>query len=84
MTDDTDNYQDMDSTELTEEEMLARMQLRLNELRDEHRRLDSEIEAARMNGTVDMLKISRMKKIKLAMKDQIVWLENQLTPDIIA
>ena len=73
-----------DETELSEEEMRERMAQRLDELRVEHRRLDAEIDAARETGVVDMLKLGRMKKIKLAMKDQIVWLENQLTPDIIA
>jgi hypothetical protein len=84
MTDETPQDLDTETEELSEEEMIERMQMRLDELRNEHRRLDQEIDAARMNGTVDMLKISRMKKIKLAMKDQIVWLENQVTPDIIA
>ena len=70
--------------DLSEEEMTERMLARLEELRVEHRRIDTEIDALRENGTVDMLKIRRMKKIKLAMRDQIVWLENQLTPDIIA
>ena len=35
-------------------------------------------------GVNDMLKIKRMKKVKLAMKDKIAFLENQITPDIIA
>jgi len=65
-------------------EMERRMACRLKELRAEHRRIDTEIDAARETGMVDMLKIQRMKKIKLAMKDQIIWLENQVTPDIIA
>ena len=72
------------AVELSEEEMRERMAQRLEELRLEHRRLDAEIDAARETGVVDMLKLGRMKKIKLAMRDQIVWLENQLTPDIIA
>lgn len=57
---------------------------RLESLRAAHRQLDAEVDAARENGLVDMLKIARMKKVKLAMKDQIRWIENQLTPDIIA
>jgi len=35
-------------------------------------------------GVMDMLKIKRMKKIKLTMKDKITFIENQITPDIIA
>ena len=56
----------------------------LESLRKEHRSLDAEIIALREMGAVDMLKIGRMKKIKLSIKDQITYLENQLTPDIIA
>ena len=73
-----------DNDDLSEEEMQAKMAERLAELRVEHRRLDQEIDAARETGVVDVLKIQRMKKIKLSMRDQIAWLENQLTPDIIA
>jgi len=56
----------------------------LDDLRIEHRRIDTEITALIDMGAVDMLKIGRMKKIKLSIKDQISYLENQLTPDIIA
>lgn len=57
---------------------------RLSELKAEHRRIDNEITALVDIGAVDMLKLGRMKKIKLSMKDQITYLENQITPDIIA
>ena len=60
------------------------MQERLVWLRREHRRIDHEIEALVETGVTDIVKISRMKKIKLSMKDKIAYLENQLTPDIIA
>ena len=60
------------------------MSERLNWLREEHRRIDSEITALIDTGVTDVTKIRRMKKIKLSMKDQIAYLENQLTPDIIA
>ncbi len=53
-------------------------------LKEEHRRIDVEIKALEEMGVVDVLKIRRMKKIKLSIKDQISYLENQLTPDIIA
>ena len=66
------------------EEVEARMRERLDELRREHRALDREIDAARETGMVDMLAVARMKKVKLRMKDQIAWLEDQLTPDTIA
>ena len=57
---------------------------RLAELRQAHRHLDSEVSALQSNGVTDMLKIARMKKMKLRMKDQIAALEDHLTPDIIA
>lgn len=56
----------------------------LEQLRLEHRRIDQEINALIETGVADMLKVRRMKKIKLSIKDQIAYLENQLTPDIIA
>ena len=57
---------------------------RLVWLRAEQRRIDQEIEALIETGVTDILKLGRMKKIKLSMKDQIAYLENKLTPDIIA
>ena len=65
---------------LSEEEMsnlLAR-------LKNEHRAIDREIKAMFETGVTDMLKIRRMKKVKLTMKDKISFIENQITPDIIA
>jgi len=62
----------------------AEMQELLASLKEEHRRIDKEIKALQEMGVNDVLKIGRMKKIKLSMKDQITFIENQLTPDIIA
>jgi hypothetical protein len=56
----------------------------LARLRAEHRDLDSEIVAQEELGRVDQLHIKRLKKRKLALKDQITALEDQLLPDIIA
>lgn len=56
----------------------------LKTLKLEHRRIDQEINALAETGVADMLKVKRMKKIKLSIKDQIAYLENQITPDIIA
>jgi hypothetical protein len=56
----------------------------LVKLRSEHRVLDDEILALETNGTADQLTIRRLKKKKLALKDQISKLEDQLLPDIIA
>jgi hypothetical protein len=56
----------------------------LARLRAEHRDLDSEIVGQEELGRVDQLHIKRLKKRKLALKDQITALEDQLLPDIIA
>lgn len=79
----SDNHPDPEikNDNLTLEEQ---MQNQLIWLRQEHRRLDSEIKAFIETNATDMIKIQRMKKVKLSMKDQIICLENQLTPDIIA
>ena len=65
---------------LSEEEMMKL----LTRLKKEHRAIDREIKAMSETGVTDMLKMRRMKKVKLAMKDKIAFLENQITPDIIA
>ncbi len=56
----------------------------LTGLKFEHRSIDNEINAVTETGVADMLKVRRMKKIKLSIKDKIAFIENQLTPDIIA
>jgi hypothetical protein len=57
---------------------------RLAEYREEHRALDEAIYALHMTGTSDQLQLARLKKRKLHLRDQIKWIEDQLTPDIIA
>ena len=66
------------------EEDPAKIAAQLVELRTEHRDLDEAI--ARLNGQpgFDELAIKRLKKRKLALKDQIARLEAGLLPDIIA
>jgi len=53
-------------------------------LRVEHRRLDEEIERMRESGNCDQLELARMKKRKLALKDEIQQLADRIIPDIIA
>lgn len=53
-------------------------------LRQEHRDLDSAIAALEASGPVDNLQIKRLKKRKLVLKDRIAFIEDRLTPDIIA
>ena len=53
-------------------------------LRQEHQDLDSAVRAIEEQSLPDQLLIARLKKRKLALRDQITLLEDQLTPDIIA
>jgi hypothetical protein len=62
-----------------------------NELREqlarllqEHRDLDSAIEALQITPGSDVLQVQRLKKRKLYLRDRISFIEDQLTPDIIA
>lgn len=68
-------------SELNFEDMLR---IRLDVLRREHRDLDEAIRALEMNTRPDQLTLRRFKKQKLALKDQIARLEDQLIPDILA
>lgn len=67
--------------EMNFEEMLR---VRLEVLRREHRDLDEAIAALQESARADALTLRRLKKQKLSLKDQIVKLEDQLIPDIIA
>ena len=60
------------------------LRAKLETLRSEHRDLDSAIAAVDERPTADPLTLRRLKKRKLALKDEITRLEDQLTPDIIA
>ncbi|MEM6667435.1 MAG: DUF465 domain-containing protein [Pseudomonadota bacterium] len=60
------------------------LRAQLSVLRQEHRDLDHAIDALDDNPTRNDLQIRRLKKKKLALKDQILKLELRLVPDIIA
>ncbi|HZC15983.1 MAG TPA: TIGR02444 family protein [Caulobacteraceae bacterium] len=60
------------------------IQARIAELRQAHQDLDAAITALSANAMPDQLRIARLKKQKLALRDQISRLEDRLTPDIIA
>ncbi|TRO97064.1 DUF465 domain-containing protein [Glycocaulis profundi] len=62
----------------------ASLRATLDELRREHRSVDADVQAAQDCGVQDQLKIMRLKRRKLSLKDQISRLEDQLNPDIIA
>jgi hypothetical protein len=65
---------------------LQEVQLRgkLRALEQEHRELDVEIAEIEVSGSSDQLHLRRLKKMKLALKDQIKMVEAQIIPDIIA
>ena len=57
---------------------------KLEALRSEHRDLDEVIDRLIEKPPCDQLQLQRLKKRKLGLKDQIIRLESQLIPDIIA
>lgn len=61
-----------------------RIKQRLVTLKTEHRELDSLIESVVSQAGIDQIRVQRLKKRKLALKDEIARLENLLLPDIIA
>jgi len=66
---------------MSEEDVLRR---KLAELKTEHRDLDDVIDRLAHQFPFDQLKLQRLKKRKLALKDMIAKIESRLVPDIIA
>jgi hypothetical protein len=60
------------------------LQDELAALEREHRELDDEINRLVSTPPVDLLQIQRLKKKKLALKDQIQKIKSNILPDIIA
>ncbi|MCO6385174.1 MAG: DUF465 domain-containing protein [Vannielia sp.] len=67
--------------EMSHEEVLR---VKLEVLKREHRELDEAIHAILEKGKGDGFTLQRMKKKKLALKDEIARVEDELYPDIIA
>ncbi len=67
---------DNDASEISSEE--------LERLKQEHRDLDGAIDALELSVAGDQLQIQRLKKRKLVLRDRISYIEDQITPDIIA
>ena len=63
---------------------LEAIRIKLEALKSEHRDLDEVIERLLEKPPFDQLQLQRLKKRKLGLKDQIIKLESQLIPDIIA
>lgn len=60
------------------------LKIRLKMLLRRHRDLDDAIHALDQSRRADQLTLRRLKKQKLALKDDIARIENELTPNIIA
>lgn len=60
------------------------LRVKLAVLKREHRDLDDAIHALEDMGRLDQLRLRRLKKQKLLLKDKIAQVDDQLTPDIIA
>jgi hypothetical protein len=62
----------------------AAIRARIVTLREEHQDLDDAVRALEATPLPDQLRVARLKKKKLMLRDQIAKLEDRLTPDIIA
>ncbi len=60
------------------------LRVELENFSREHRDLDDAIAALHEHGKANPLALRRLKKRKLALKDKIARIEDELTPDIIA
>ena len=67
-----------------ESEEVRELRATLLKLKQEHRDLDSAIDALEESGRADQLQLKRLKKKKLSLKDEIARIADQLLPDIIA
>jgi len=66
------------------DEAKVAMRQRIEELRLEHRDLDDAIDRMTEDPSADYLRMTRMKKRKLMLKDMIAQLESRLIPDMDA
>jgi hypothetical protein len=66
------------------DEEIDAIKQRILDLTIEHRDLDDVIDRLSVDVVVDQLQLRRLKKRKLIIKDEIVLLQQQLVPDILA
>lgn len=65
-------------------EDIVSLEKKLDVLRDKHRALDQTIDQLAQSQFSDQLQLMRLKKEKLAIRDMILAIEEELYPDIIA
>ena len=70
-------------TDIGNAERVALME-RLVALQVEHRDLDAVIHRLAHDASHDQLQLTRLKRRKLLLKDQMAWLERQIDPDVSA
>lgn len=63
-------------------EEIKKQRLQINELQLEHHDLDEIIDRLAQDPAVDQLKIKRLKKRKLILKDMITKLQSKIIPDL--
>lgn len=66
------------------ETLQSALQQRIRELKIEHDDLDDAIARLSENPLPDQLRVQRLKKRKLLLKDQLTHLQRQLDPDVLA
>lgn len=71
----------MSNPEIEQQQLLK---ARLEALESEHRDLDDVIERLADDKPFDQLKLQRLKKRKLSLKDEIIVIRSRILPDIIA
>lgn len=67
-----------------DDEEFSPIRIQLAELRIEHRDLDDAIRRLAEDAAADQLRLTRLKKRKLLLKDSIARLESKLIPDLDA
>jgi hypothetical protein len=73
-----------DETAAMNNEEERELRAQLAQLQQAHRDLDAAIAALQDWPGSDIIQVQRLKKRKLQLKDRITFIEDQLTPDIIA
>jgi hypothetical protein len=74
----------MSTDDFDDDAIKIQLRKRLEQLTLEHRDLDEVIEQLALGTTVEILKLQRLKKRKLGIKDEIRIINQKLLPDIIA